>query len=88
MNFNEQYYRGIPLKLIDRNYQGYNAKRYVINRTNQNVWIPNIYLLDDGTIRDNIDLDFIFRKASKQGKLKLAGVKDPYERVVKRRLFN
>lgn len=74
MNLDMQYYRGLPLKLIDRkDYKQRKAKRFTINNTNQNVWIPNCYLLEDGTIIDNIDLMFIFRKCKRQ--LELAGYK-------------
>lgn len=72
MNYDTQFYRGIPLNLINRNYQGYNAKRYVINHTNQNVWIPNKHLMDDGTIRAGENLDYVFKKAKR--KLEIAGV--------------
>lgn len=73
-NQETQYYRGLPLRLIVRkDYYRMKAKRFIINETNQNVWIPNVYLLDDGTIKDNVDLMFIFRKAKR--KLELAGYK-------------
>lgn len=72
MNYDMQYYKNIPLKLIDRNYQGYNAKRYTINKTNQNVWIPNKHLEDDGTIKLNENIDYVFRKAKNQ--CKIAGI--------------
>ena len=71
-NLETQYYRGLPLKLIPRkDYPFKEAKRFIINNTNQNIWIPNKYLLEDGTIKDNVDLMFIFRKAKRQ--LELAG---------------
>ena len=74
MNTRMQYYRGLPLKLIDRkDYKNRKAKRYSINNTNQNIWIPNIYLESDGTIKENVDIMFIFRKAKRQ--LELAGYK-------------
>lgn len=74
LNTETQYYRGLPLKLIDRkDYHMRKAKRYVINNTNQNVWIPNCYLEDDGTIKKNVDIMFIFKKAKRQ--LELAGYK-------------
>lgn len=72
LNFNVQYYKGIPLKLIKRNYKSMNAKRYIINGTNQNVWIPNKHLEKDGTIRENENIDYVFRKAQTQ--LKYAGI--------------
>ena len=44
MNYKTQYYKGIPLNLISRKYKNMKAKRFVINHTNQNVWIPNKHL--------------------------------------------
>lgn len=74
MNLKTQYYKGLPLRLIDRkDYKYKKAKRFVINDTNQNVWIPNYYLLDDGTIKSNVDIMFIFKKIKRQ--LELAGYK-------------
>lgn len=70
-------YKTIPLQLITRkDYEGRKAKRFTINGTNQNVWIPNKHLHDDGTIIEGEDLDYIFRKAWVQ--LKLAGVLDSF----------
>lgn len=67
-----QYYKGIPLKLIKRNYSGMKAKRFTLNNTNQNVWIPNKHLTPDGIIKEGEDLDYVFRKA--QNQLRLAGI--------------
>lgn len=72
-NLNAQMYKSIPLKLIRRNYSGYNAKRFIVNNTNQNVWIPNKHLEDDGTIKKGENLDYIFRKSKRQ--LELSGIK-------------
>lgn len=72
MNYETQYYKGIPLNLINRKYGNRNAKRYVINHTNQNVWIPNKHLEKDGTIKENADIDYIFRKAKRQ--LEISGI--------------
>lgn len=66
MNLKTQYYKNIPLNLIDRKYGNKRAKRYVINHTNQNVWIPNKHLESDGTIKEGEDLDYIFLKAKRQ----------------------
>ncbi|GAB6719085.1 hypothetical protein [Streptococcus uberis] len=66
MNFEVQYYKGIPLKLIRRNYKFSLAKRYTLNGTNQNVWIPNKHLEEDGTIKTNENIDYIFGKAKNQ----------------------
>lgn len=48
------------------------AKRFKINGSNQNVWIPNCYLEDDGTIKANMNIDFVFRKSVNQ--LNKAGI--------------
>jgi hypothetical protein len=77
LNFDVQNYKGIPIRLIDRSYKGYNAKRYVIIssadgfQTNQNIWIPCKHLEEDGTIKLGENLDYIFLKAKRQ--LELAG---------------
>ena len=63
MNYKMQFYKTIPLQLI---------KRFTINNTNQNVWIPNKHLTEDGTIIPNENIDYIFRKAQRQ--LELAGI--------------
>lgn len=74
MNLETQYYKGLPLRLIDRkDYKHQKAKRFVINNTNQNIWIPNCYLEKDGTIKASADIMFIFRKSKRQ--LELAGYK-------------
>ena len=76
MNTEIQYYKGIPLRLILRkDYKYKNAKRFIINETNQNVWIPNKHLKEDGTIKTGANLDYIIRTAEIQRKLKYAGVR-------------
>ena len=82
INFNIQYYKGIPLQLINRKYGDRNAKRFAINHTNQNVWIPNKHLTEDGTIVPGEDLDYIFRKAQRQ--LTLAGITEPIVGIKRR----
>ena len=73
LNTETQYYRDIPIKLIERrDYPYREAKRYTINGTNQNVWIPNKHLEADGTLRSGEDLDYVFRSHGHQ--LDLAGV--------------
>lgn len=72
MNYNVQIYKTIPLMLIKRNYTGRKAKRFAINGTNQNVWIPNKYLEPDGTIKSGEDIDYVFRKS--QNQLRHAGI--------------
>lgn len=72
MNYKTQYYKGIPLNLISRKYKNMEAKRFIINHTNQNVWIPNKHLKEDGTIKELEDIDYVFRKSIRQ--LELAGI--------------
>ena len=72
MNYEMQYYKGIPLKLIHKKYKNMKAKRFTINNTNQNVWIPNKHLEEDGTIKPTENIDYVFRKAQRQ--LELAGI--------------
>lgn len=71
-NFEVQIYKGIPIRLINRKYGDRNAKRYTINNTNQNVWIPNKHLLEDGTLKQDENIDYVFRKA--QNQLNIAGI--------------
>ena len=66
MNYSTQYYKGIPLNLIKRKYDNRKAKRYTINHTNQNVWIPNKHLSDDGTIKSGEDMDYIFNRSRRK----------------------
>jgi hypothetical protein len=82
VNLQQQVYKGIVLQLIKRNYDGYSAKRYTLNGTNQNVWIPNKHLLEDGTLKENENLDYVFRKAKRQ--LELAGYTGPIMGIKKR----
>jgi hypothetical protein len=73
MNTQVQEYKGIPIRLIERkDYSRKKAKRYTINGTNQNVWIPNKHLMDDGTIRPGENLDYVFRMRVNQ--LTYAGI--------------
>lgn len=82
-NTETQYYKGIPLNLIVRkSYRRHKAKRYTLNGTNQNVWIPNQYLYEDGTIKPNVNIDFVFRRA--QNQLKYAGIHQPIPGIKRR----
>ena len=56
-NTDTQYYKNVPLKLIvytENHFARLRAKRYNINNTVQNVWIPNCYLEPDGTIKSGV----------------------------------
>ncbi|MER2039989.1 MAG: hypothetical protein ABS944_17735 [Solibacillus sp.] len=66
LNLQPQHYKGIRLQLIERGYGNRKAKRFTLNGTNQNVWIPNKHLQPDGTIIEGENIDYIFRKAQRQ----------------------
>lgn len=78
-NLGVQYYRGIPLTLIlytEAHFAALRAKRFILGdpRYNQNLWIPNAYLEPNGTIKPGWNLDWVFLKAARQNKLRLAHV--------------
>lgn len=73
MNYNTQIVKGIPFKLIKRNYKNYKAERFTINNTNQNIWIPNNCLSLDGTIIEN-KINWILSNETIKRKIKLAGI--------------
>lgn len=76
LNKQKQYYKGVELRLIERLYENKNAKRYLIGnpRYRQNVWIPNKHLLEDGTLKENEDIDYVFRRAYHQKKFEYAKI--------------
>lgn len=77
LNLNPQFYKGIQIRLIERHdYKNHAAKRFMLGdeRRNQNIWIPNQYLLEDGTLKTNVNIDFIMRKAYVQKKFKYAEI--------------
>lgn len=66
-NLQTQNYKGIPLMLIARkDYDSKAAKRFTLNGTNQNVWIPNRHLETDGTIKLGENIDYVFFSAQSQ----------------------
>lgn len=71
-NFGLQYYKGIPLQQIDRGYGDAKARRFAMNHTNQNVWIPCKHLEVDGTIKPNEDIDYVFFQSKRQ--CEIAGI--------------
>lgn len=75
LNLNTQYYKGIPITQIRRvDYNFQKARRFLLGKSNQNVWIPNCYLELDGTLKENINIDFVFKKAYIQKKLEYAKI--------------
>jgi len=82
-----QSYKGIELKLIERGYPTHQqAKRYTLGGTNQNVWIPNKHLEQDGTIKTGENIDYVFRKAKRQ--LELAGYTGPIVGIKRQSVIN
>lgn len=80
MNYEIQNYYGINLRLIPRKgYPYLKAKRFVLlprlkeSLSNQNVWIPNKNLDEDGTIKKDENIDYVFMKSRRQ--CELAGYK-------------
>ena len=66
-NTNDQYYKGILLKLVNGyDYSCRGGKRFSLNHTYQKIWIPNVYLEEDGTLKEDVNIDFVFRKAQNQ----------------------
>ncbi|QOY37076.1 hypothetical protein AWH56_005390 [Anaerobacillus isosaccharinicus] len=82
MNKLIQFYKGIRLELIKRNYKGYLAKRFTLNGTNQNVWIPNKHLEPNGALKEGENIDYVFRKAKRQ--LEIAGYSQAIVGIKKR----
>ncbi len=68
-----QEYKGIRLMCIDRgDYHVKYAKRFTLNGTNQNVWIPNKHLTPDGTLKQGENIDYVFMKSRRQ--CEIAGI--------------
>lgn len=68
-----QKYKGIQFCLIDRkSYKRQKAKRFLIIptetkfATNQNVWIPNKHLDQNGSVEAGENIDYVFRFAGRQ----------------------
>lgn len=76
MNYETQHYKGIPIRLIKREYGTMKAKRFVINETNQNVWIPNKHLDEEGNIKENENIDYVFKKSWRQCEIAGINVKE------------
>lgn len=76
LNLDKQEYKGVAIYLINRRYNGYNAMRYMLgSRTSgQNIWIPKCYLQEDGTLKPNINIDFVFITAYQQKKFDYAKI--------------
>ena len=58
--------------MVRRDYGFMKAKRFTLNGTNQNVWIPNKHLEKDGTIKEGENIDYVFIHNHRQ--CELAGI--------------
>lgn len=70
-NLGDQYYGNVKLNVIDGHHNR-GAKRFRLNDTNQNIWIPNCYLEEDYTIKSWANLDFIFNKRDTKHKIDIS----------------
>lgn len=81
-NTKTQTYMGIHLRLIvytEAHFARLKAKRFLIlnadeRPTGQNLWIPNSFLLPDGSLDTGKDLSWIFRLPINRHKFQLAGI--------------
>lgn len=78
-NNHTQYYKGVPIKLItytDKHFARLNAKRFILGdpKARQNIWIPNTYLEPNGSLKNGVNIDFIFKKAYYQKKFYYAHI--------------
>lgn len=74
-NIATQLYKNIRLTLIPYHpsyYTGRNAKRFQIGHSIQTIWIPNRCLLLDGTLKPDVNLDWIFNQEKNKLKLRYA----------------
>lgn len=83
-NMKVQTYKGVKVQLIlytEQHFARLKAKRFLLIGQNksQNIWIPNSFLLPDGTLDPDKDLDWLFQQAWRQNKFYHAGIGiDPF----------
>lgn len=68
-----QYYKNVPLQQVIRTYKSYDdanvdmkARRFTLNNTNQNVWIPCKHLDASGKLLPGENIDYVFLKSFNQ----------------------
>lgn len=77
-NTETQLYKDVPItQIVRQDYGTKKARRFVLNNSNQNVWIPNTYLEADGTLKAGVNIDFVFMKSKR--KFELAGIPELYK---------
>lgn len=72
MNLKEQFYNDIVLTQCNRKYGDSKARRFYLYNTVQAIWIPCVYLETDGTIKENANIDWIFKKPNNKNILRIA----------------
>ena len=68
-----QYYKNVPLQQVIRTYKSnedvrvdMRARRFTLNHTNQNVWIPCKHLDASGKLLSGENIDYVFLKSFNQ----------------------
>ncbi|MGL5713620.1 MAG: hypothetical protein ACRCX2_11425 [Paraclostridium sp.] len=72
MNFENQKYKELVLTQCNRKYGERKARRFYIFNTTQAIWIPCKFLHEGGTIKENVDIDWIFKSKNNSHILELA----------------
>lgn len=72
LNLEKQSYKGIELTQCRRVYGNSKARRFRLYNSKHAIWIPCAYLFEDGTIRPNFRLEWLFDKPSNKNQLRLA----------------
>lgn len=79
LNLSPQSYKQYTFTLMARpDYGIKKAKRFRINNSYQNVWIPNKHLEADGTIKQGENIDYIVNSYEFRHKLTLIGDKNEF----------
>lgn len=74
-NLGTQFYKGIPLRAENKKQsRTKNAKKFIINESKEYIWISNIYLNKDWSLKTDINIDWIFRIKNNRHKLIKANV--------------
>jgi hypothetical protein len=72
MNLKKQLYKDVVLTQCNRKYGNSKARRFYLYTTKQAIWIPCIYLEDNGTLKENANIDWLFQKPNNKNILKIA----------------
>lgn len=75
INTGDQYYQDVKINCIARTYGDRKAMRFILNGSNQNLWIPKKYLKADGTLKDGVNLDWLFYSKNNYRKIEISHLK-------------